>query len=392
MDEWAILAILSAWVATVILFIKKNTLLMEKYIHAKSGFSSLKTENTMLKQQQQTLKEIKEKNEQEFTNLARKILDEKTKTLSEISQKSIRETLIPLEKQLHTFERNINDKYTDEIKERHALKKEIERLVETADKMAHDTDSLTQALRGDSKVQGDWGEFVLERVLEDSGLRNGYEYHFQSSRLNEQGDRLRPDVIINLPEKKHVIVDSKVSLKAYDLYRRAKDESIKKNALSDFLKSMDRHVHELSDKHYSKLKGITSPEIVFMFVPIEPAYLLAMQTDRRLSDRAFKKGVAIVTATTLLTSLKTVASIWRLEKQNKNALEIAREGGRLYDKFAGFLEDFTKIGANLDASKKQYSTAMGKLKDGPGNIFKKMERLKELGISPNKKIESHPDS
>ena len=382
MNEWTLLAILLIGAVATI------AILTMKYIHVKSKMASLQTENTILKQQRQALEEIDEKNRQEFENLAGKILDEKAKTLSEVSLKSIRETLSPLEKQLFTFEKNVNDKYTDEIKERHTLRKEIERLVAIGDKMAHGTNSLTQALRGDSKVQGDWGELVLERILEDSGLRSGHEYHTQSSHLNEQGSRLRPDVIINLPEKKHVIVDSKVSLKFYDLHHHAEDEPSKKNALNEFLKSIERHIQELSDKHYTKLKGVTSPEIVFMFMPIEPAYWLAMQTDRGLANRAFKKGVAIVTATTLLTSLKTVASIWRLEKQNKNALEIAREGGRLYDKFAGFLDDFSKIGANLDAGKKQYSMAMGKLKEGPGNIFKKMERLKELGVSPNKNIES----
>ncbi|MCY4524303.1 MAG: DNA recombination protein RmuC, partial [Halobacteriovoraceae bacterium] len=388
MNEVILLLIPMTLVSAIIFFFRKNSNLTEKYINAKSEISSLKTENTILKEHWQTLKELKEKNELEFNTLASKILNEKTKALSEHSQKGIRETLGPLEKQLYSFEKQVNDKYMEESKERHALKKEIERLVEIGGRMAHETDSLTETLRGNSKVQGDWGELVLERILEDSGLRKGFEYKLQSSHLNADGYRLRPDVIINLPEKKHVIVDSKVSLKAYDLYRHTEDGEIKKKALGDFLKSIDRHLQDLSEKHYSKLKGITSPEIVFMFVPIEPAYLLAMQTDRDLSARAFKKGVAIVTATTLLTSLKTVASIWRLEKQNKNAQKIAREGGRLYDKFAGFLEDFDKIGMSMDTTRKQYDAAMGKLKLGPGNIFKKIEKLKELGISPNKNIES----
>ena len=389
MLELILFLVLFAWIATVVFFVRKNTVLTERYIEATKETASLKSENSSLKEQKQQQVDIEKRNRQEFEILASKILDEKTKSLSEVSLKSIKETLTPLEKQLNSFESNIKDRYTDEIKERHSLRKEIEKLVATSDKMAYETDSLTQALRGDSKVQGDWGEFVLERILEDSGLRKEHEYNFQKSLPNEQGERLRPDVIINLPEKKHIIVDSKVSLKFYDLYRNAENELNKKNALGSFLKSIERHVQELSDKHYTKLKGITSPEIVFMFMPIEPAYLLAMQTDKRLTEWAFKKRIAIVTATTLLASLKTVSSIWRLENQNKNALEIAREGSRLYDKFAGFLDDFNQIGANLEVGHKQYLKAKGKLKEGPGNIFKKMERLKELGISPNKKIETH---
>jgi DNA recombination protein RmuC len=197
---------------------------------------------------------------------------------------------------------------------------------------------------------------------------------------------MRPDIIINLPDGKHVVVDSKVSLTAYELHRREEDETARAEALAAHLKSIERHVAELGEKHYAKLKGVNSPELVFLFVPIEPAYLLAMQADPELSTRAWKKGIALVTATTLLTSLKTVASIWRLENQNKNALEIANEGARLYDKFVGFLDDFEKIGKTFETGHSQYASAMGKLKDGPGNVFRKMERLRELGASPNKQI------
>lgn len=359
--------------------------------------SSLETEKELLKQQLDQLKtyveEIKKQSKIEFENLANKVLEAKSKNFSEITEKSLDTLLTPLKEKISSFEKVIDEKYSNESKERFALKSEIIRLIGLNDKMTKETNSLTQALRGDSKIQGDWGEFVLERILEDSGLRKDHEYSIQESLKDDDGDRFRPDVVINLPEEKHVIVDSKVSLKSYDLYRTSiqctQDDEILKHQekyLNDHLRSIDKHVEELVSKHYAKLKGVNSPELVFMFIPIEPAYLLAMQSDPTLAIRAWQKGVAIVTATTLLTSLKTVASIWRLEKQNKNALEIAQEGARLYDKFVNFLEDFEKIGATFESGHKHYSNALAKLKNGPGNVFRKMETLRELGASPNKRI------
>lgn len=357
---------------------------------AQATISGLNTEIQLLQQQLRTqMENIDSTRKQlkiEFENMAQQILENKSKTFSETTEKNLDILLKPLKEKIQTFEKSVDEKYSNEAKERHALKSEIERLISLNDRMATETSSLTQALRGDSKVQGDWGELVLERILEASGLREGFEYSIQKSHNNDEGDRFRPDIIINLPDNKHIIVDSKVSIKAYDIYRLSETEESKTKAINEHLKSIEKHIDDLGDKHYSKLKGVNSPELVFMFIPIEPAYLLAMHSDAELSTRAWKKGVAIVTATTLLTSLKTVASIWRLEKQNRNALEIAQEGAKLYDKFVGFLEDFEKIGNTLEQGQKQYSMAMGKLKDGPGNVFRKMELLRELGASPNKKI------
>lgn len=371
--------------------LKRNqTELQYQLAQSTAIISTLQTEKQLLEQQLNTLKEsideLKKQTKNEFENLAHQILDAKTKTFNEQTEKSLETLLQPLKEKIQTFEKSVDEKYSNEAKERHALKSEIERLISLNDRMATETSSLTQALRGDSKVQGDWGELVLERILEASGLREGFEYSIQKSHNNDEGDRFRPDIIINLPDNKHIIVDSKVSIKAYDIYRLGETEESKTKAINEHLKSIEKHIDDLGDKHYSKLKGVNSPELVFMFIPIEPAYLLAMHSDAELSTRAWKKGVAIVTATTLLTSLKTVASIWRLEKQNRNALEIAQEGAKLYDKFVGFLEDFEKIGNTLEQGQKQYSMAMGKLKDGPGNVFRKMELLRELGASPNKKI------
>ncbi len=373
--------------------LKRNqTELQYQLAQSTAIISTLQTEKQLLEQQLKTLKEsideLKKQTKNEFENLAHQILDAKTKTFNEQTEKSLETLLQPLKEKIQTFEKSVDDKYSNEAKERHALKSEIERLISLNDKMSFETNSLTQALRGDSKVQGDWGELVLERILEASGLREGHEYSLQKSHHNNEGDRLRPDVIIHLPQEKHVIVDSKVSLKAYDAYRSSEDPAAKEKAMVEHLKSLEKHVSELGEKHYNQLKGVNSPEVVFMFVPIEPAYMLAMQNDSELASRAWKKGVAIVTATTLLTSLKTVASIWRLEKQSKNAMEIASEGAKLYDKFVGFMEDFEKIGNTFEAGQKQYHSALGKLKDGPGNVFRKMERLRELGSAPQKRIKT----
>lgn len=364
--------------------------LQEKLAQSMAQAQLLETEKRLLEQQLQTLRDSLEENRKnskaEFENLAQAVLETKTKTFTETTEKSLELLLKPLRERIQTFEKTVDDKYTIEAKERHALKSEIEKLIQLNDKMTFETSSLTAALRGDSKVQGDWGELVLERILEASGLREGHEYSTQSSHQSSEGERYRPDVIIKLPDDKHVVVDSKVSLKAYDLYRSQPDESLRAKILIEHIKSIDKHIDELSEKHYSRLKGLNSPEIVFMFVPIEPAYLAAMQADHELSTRAWKKGVALVTSTTLLTSLKTVASIWRLEKQNKNALEIAQEGAKLYDKFVGFVEDFEKIGQTFEQGSKQFHVAMGKLKEGPGNVFRKIEVLRELGAAPTKRI------
>ncbi len=382
-------AIVGGLLVRLFLSRKKEGELME-INEIKNASSTLNIEKKMLEQQlinqKEQMLEMSKQAHLQFENLANQIIETKSKTFSEHTEKTLDNILKPFKEKIANFEKSVDDKYSNEAKERHALKSEILRLISLNDQMSIETSSLTKALRGDSKVQGDWGEMVLSKILEASGLREGEDYTTQSIHKNEEGDRFRPDVVINLPEEKHVIVDSKVSLKAYDLHNSSTDPSQKNKFLAEHIKSMEKHIGELSEKHYAKLKGINSPEIVFMFVPIEPAYLLAMHADPDLSMRSWKKGVALVTATTLLTSLKTVASIWRLERQNKNALEIAQEGAKLYDKFVGFLEDFEKIGHTFEAGGKQYLQAMGKLKDGPGSVFRKMELLRELGASPNKKI------
>ncbi len=322
----------------------------------------------------------------EFEILASRMIEQESRQFQESSEKNLERMLGPFKERLKDFEKKVDDVYQSEGRERYVLKSEVEKLIQLNENMTRETHNLTQALKGDSKVQGDWGEMILENILSSSGLREGIEYTKQNVFENEAGEKLRPDLLIRLPDEKQIIVDSKVSLKAYEAYTRAENPEERARHLKLHLESMSAHVSDLSEKHYPKLKGLKSPEFVFLFAPIEPAYLLAMRHDPDLTTRAWKKGIAIVTATTLFTSLKTVASIWRLEHQNRNAQEIAEEAAKLYDKFVGFHDDFEKVGRIFEQGTVQYQEARRKLRDGPGNVFRKIEQLRELGAAPNKRL------
>lgn len=322
----------------------------------------------------------------QFENLAHQILDLKAKKMDETQESRLKSMLDPLNEKLKEFQHKVEETYSFEARERHALKYEVQRMMELNVKMSEETTQLTRALKGDSKVQGDWGEMILERVLQASGLRRDIEYTVQKEYKDDDGQKYKPDVIVQLPEEKHIIIDSKVSLKAYELYMKADSDESKKLHLMAHTKSMRDHVQELSDKHYSKLKGLRSPDFVFMFVPIESAYMSVMEGDPDFTLRAWEKGVALVTATTLFTNLRTVASIWKLENQNQNSLEIAQEGGRIYDKLKAFVDDFENVGKQLERSLETHQTAFRKLSIGPGNVLRRAERLRELGASPKTRI------
>lgn len=318
----------------------------------------------------------------EFSMMASKLVEEESRA----SEENLERLLGPFKERLKDFEKKVEDAYSAEGRERYVLKAEVERLIALNEHMTRETNQLTQALKGDSKVQGDWGETILENILTASGLREGLEYTKQDVFENDAGEKLRPDLLIRLPDDKQIVVDSKVSLKAYEAYTRAETADDRERFLNAHLESVRTHVDGLAEKHYPRLKGLRTPEFVFLFAPIEPAYLLAMRHDPELATRAWKKGIAIVTSTTLFTSLKTVASIWRLEHQNRNAQEIAEEAAKLYDKFVGFHDDFEKVGRLLEQGSAQYIEARRKLRDGPGNVFRKIEQLRELGAAPNKRI------
>ncbi len=348
--------------------------------------SEAATNKQRLDEEKATFLQMKDQMTHEFQNLAQSILELKSKKMNEENEVRLKVLLDPLQHRLKEFQDKVDRVYTDETKERIALKTEVQKLMELNQQMSQETRNLTKALKGDSKIQGDWGELVLEKILEASGLRRDVEYVLQEEHKDADGQRKRPDVLVRLPDDKHIIVDSKVSLRAFELYCQTEDPKLKAQHLAAHLKAVMEHVQELSSKHYARVPGIRSPDFCFMFLPIEAAYLLAMQADTELSQKAWSRNVAIVTATTLFTNLKTVASIWKLEKQNRNSQEIAREGGKLYDKFVGFVSDFEQVGKALERGLQIHGEALGKLRNGPGNVFRKIEQLRELGATPTKEI------
>ncbi|MEZ4849051.1 MAG: DNA recombination protein RmuC [Bacteroidia bacterium] len=327
----------------------------------------------------------------EFENLANRILENNAQKLSQTHQSSLSQLLDPLKEKLTSFEKRVEDAYYQEARERFNLQKEIEKLVSLNHQMSEDAQNLTRALQGDSKFQGNWGELVLATVLEKSGLREGEEYIVQGKDMklvSENGSRLQPDVIVNLPDQKHIIIDAKVSLTAYEQFSSVEDREAKNQSLKQHLRSIHTHINQLSEKHYPAIPALQSPDFVLMFMPIEPAFSLAIQHQTDLFQYAWERKIVLVSPTTPLATLKTVASIWKLEHQNANAQEIARQGGALYDKFVGFVEEMEKLGVHLDRASRSHSDAMNKLVNGHGNLATRAEKLRELGVKTNKKISS----
>ena len=294
--------------------------------------------------------------------------------------------LTPLQDKIQLFEKKVEDTHKESIDYHAALRQQILGLREMNLQMSKETINLTKALKGDSKMQGNWGELVLERVLEKSGLEKGREYEVQQAFTTADGNRVFPDVIINLPDGKKMIVDSKVSLTAYEKYINEEDEELKSSYLKEHVNSIKRHVEQLGNKNYQDLYQIESPDFVLLFIPIEPAFAMALNEDTSLYNKAFEKNIVIVTPATLLATLRTIDSMWTNQKQQENALEIARQAGALYDKFEGFVADLIKIGKKIDESKVEYAGAMNKLVEGKGNLISSVERLKKMGAKAKKAL------
>ncbi|MBP6304087.1 MAG: DNA recombination protein RmuC [Bacteroidia bacterium] len=339
-----------------------------------------------LTEQKNELQQLQEKFTKEFENLANKILEEKSQKFTEQNKINIDQILKPLGEKIKDFEKKVQDNYDAENKEKASLKTEIQRLYELNQKMTTDAQNLTRALKGDNKAQGNWGEFILETILEKSGLNKDREYSIQPSFTTEDGRRLQPDVIINLPEGKSLIIDSKVSLTGYEKYYTAEDDTERQVALREHLLSVRTHIKGLSEKKYQNLYQLKSLDFVLLFIPIEPAFALSVQQDAQLFHDAFEKNIVIVSPSTLLATLRTVSSIWRQENHNRNAVEIARKAGDLYDKFDGFVKDMIGLGTKLDQSKKDYESAMNKLSTGKGNIVKRVQELKDMGAIASKSL------
>lgn len=343
--------------------------------------------STKLEEQKQELDKLQQRFMVEFENLANRIFENKSQKFTEQNKQNLEIILNPLKENIKEFKQKVEDSYEKENNARVGLQTEIKRLYELNQHMTKEAQELTRALKGDSKSQGNWGEYILETVLEKSGLVRDREFVMQESLIDSEGNRKQPDVIINLPEKKHMIIDSKVSLNAYEKYCNAESDEIRMQALKAHVGSIKNHIKELSSKNYPLLYKVNTPDFVLMFVPIEPAFALAVQSEQELFYEAFEKNIILVSPSNLLATLRTVASIWRNEKQNKNAQEIAEQSGRLYDKFVGFIEDMEKIGNQLRLTGKSYEDAMGKLKDGRGNLIGSVEKIKKLGAKTTKQLE-----
>ncbi len=337
---------------------------------------------------QQTAQEAKTVLSDQFKNLANEILEEKSRRFAEQNQQNLDTLLKPLQEKLTDFRKQVDETYQSEARERFALKQEVEKLAGLNLRMTDETRALTNALKGESKTQGDWGELVLETILENSGLRKGEEYVVQDTHTISDGSRLQPDVVIRLPESKHLVIDSKVSITAYTRYMQADDETTKTAELNSHVQSIKQHIQGLSAKNYQDLYGVGSIDFVLMFIPVEPAFLSAMRHAPDIYQEALKKNIVIVCPSTLLATVRTVAHLWRQEYQNKNAQEIARQCAMLYDKFVGFVEDLDKVGQRLEQAQVSYNDAVGKLKTGRGNLIRTAENVKKLGVKPNKSLPS----
>ena len=338
------------------------------------------------KEHKQEVEQLQEKFTKEFENLANKILEEKTNKFTEQNKENLKNILTPLQDKIQLFEKKVEDTHKESIDYHAALRQQILGLREMNAQMSKETLNLTKALKGDSKMQGNWGELILERVLEKSGLEKGREYEVQQSFVNEDGNRVFPDVVINLPDGKKMIVDSKVSLTAYEKYSNEEDDLLKNSYLKEHINSVKRHVEQLSDKNYHDLYQMESPNFVLLFIPIESAFALALNEDISLYSKAFEKNIIIVTPSTLLATLRTIDSMWTNQKQQENALEIARQAGALYDKFEGFVADLVRIGKKMDEAKVEYQGAMNKLADGKGNLITSVEKLKKMGAKAKKSL------
>lgn len=363
-----------------------NQLLREQAAELKT---TLEYEKKQTSEKLVLLENAKERMSTEFKNIANEIFENKQKVFSERSREQLDGLLKPLSERIKDFEKKVDETYDKESKERFSLAKEVKNLQRLNARISQDAINLTNALKGQSKTQGTWGEIILERVLEKSGLEKGREYEVQVSLKNEDGRRLQPDVIVHLPGGKHVIIDSKVSLTAYERYCSVDDEAEKNRELNLHIQSLRSHIKGLGDKDYQKIESVKSLDFVLLFIPIEAAFSLAVQHDGDLFGEAFDKNIVLVAPSTLLATLRTIQNIWRYEQQNRNAQKIATTAGRLYDKFVNFVQDVEEIGSRIDAAQKAYDKAHNKLVSGRGNLINRAEGMRELGVKVSKSLPQH---
>jgi DNA recombination protein RmuC len=377
--------------------LEENKLLEQRLQDASEKDTQLREEKAKMLAEMEYLQKKMQENKEEFTQLrekmnndfellASKIMKANTEEFSIINRKRVDEILSPLKEKITTFEKKVDDTYQKGLKDQTDLRAELKKLYELNNKISEEASNLTKALKGDSKTQGDWGEVILERILERSGLIKDSEYKIQMNVKNELGQNLRPDVVVFLPDNKHIVIDSKVSLTAYENYINADDELLKSKYIKEHTDSIKRHIKELSEKQYHLQEELYTPEFVLLFIPIESSFSLAIQHEQSLFNLAWDNKIVIVSPSTLFATLKTIESIWKQEKQTRNAQEIAREAGGLHDKFYGFVSDLEAIGKSIDSSKNKYDDAMKKLSTGKGNILNRVDKLKILGAKADKSL------
>lgn len=330
------------------------------------------------------LDEAKEQMKVQFEQLAAQIFEQKSKTFDEAHTKGLDLLLKPFREQITQFAMQSKEQFIHDAKERQSIKDEILRLKSLNERLSQDAINLTQALKGENKTQGNWGEIVLERILEESGLREGHEYEVQSTLSDEEGKKFRPDVIVHLPQNKDIIIDSKVSLVAYDAFIRAENDEERAHALKQHLLSIHAHIKGLSSKRYEQLSGVRTLDFVLLFMPIEGAFLLALEQDNTFFKTAYEQNIVVVSPSTLLVTLRTIEHIWRSEYQERNAKAIAESAEALYEKLVAFVEDMEKIGDQLSKTQKSYEGAMNKLSTGRGNLIRRAEGMRKLGLKPKK--------
>jgi DNA recombination protein RmuC len=355
-------------------------------IRIEGSLEKFKAQDEKYKTLKEELETVHKKYSTEFENIANKILDEKSQKFTEQNKTNMDIILNPLKDNIKRFEEQVQKSYKTESDERITLKIEIKNLIDLNKQISEEANNLTKALKGENKTQGNWGELILEKVLERSGLVKDEEYRLQYSTSNDDGKRIQPDAVIMLPDNKHIIVDAKVSLVAYEALVNSDSEEERGSLIKEHLSSVRTHVKSLSEKNYSTSTDFNTPDFVLLFIPIESSFSIAVQADQELFNFAWDKKIVIVSPSTLLATLRTIASVWKQERQTKNAIEIAKQSGALYDKFVGFVEDMEKIGKSIDASHTAYDSAVNKLHKGSGNLVKRAQDIEKLGAKTTKQI------
>ncbi len=378
-------------------FKEKNTLLEKQKAALETAKSELSVNNAVLqskyeqemaasKEKLQLLQNAKEELSQEFKNLSNQIFEDKSKQFSSRNKEQLELLLKPFREQITNFSKTSREQFEVELKDRHLLKNELVRLKEMNAQLAEEALNLTKALKGENKTQGNWGELVLENILEQSGLREGVEYELQATLKSDEGKSYRPDVIIHMPQQRDIIVDSKVSLSAYERFVNEDDPALKAKYLKEHIGSISSHIKELSAKKYEKLEGVNTLDFVLMFMPIEGAFLLALEQDGEFFKRAYENNILVVSPSTLLVTLRTIEHIWRTQHQEEHAKKIAKEAEGMYEKLVGFVEELQKVGTHLGRAQDSYDVAINRLQSGKGNVIKRAENIVKLGLKPKKSL------